>query len=41
MDLDDLTEFAGYLHLQRPPSEQSDEELSVEDKLINALGKPD
>jgi hypothetical protein len=39
--MDDLTEFAGYLALQNPEREKSDDELSVEEKLVKTLGKPE
>jgi hypothetical protein len=41
MNMDDLLEFAGYLSFQNPNHAKPDEELSVEDKLVKALGKPE
>lgn len=40
MDMDDLLEFAGYLHLQNGDREKPESEMDVEDKLLKSLGKP-
>lgn len=40
MSMDQLLEFAAYLSLQNP-REKSEDEMSVEDKLVKALGKPE
>lgn len=39
--MDDLIEFAGFLSLRSPDREKPEDQMSVEEKLVKALGKPE